>query len=417
MLLAATAFASPAQEPDFLRAEQRTEDFAAFCRFVEEEYAYFDLKATDWRRACAFHGARAADAADRNAFVELLERALGELYDPHAHLGTHTPKSYRLVPTHAEVLAGWSNGRALLLEVRRGSGAEAAGLVPGMEVVAIDGEAVEAAVGRIEPRFLSRADPAARDWALQRALAGRRDRSPTRLSIRTGDVMREVEFVPGRPEPAALLSHRVIGEVGYVRIHNSLGEQALVQAFDEALAAMPSVRSWVIDLRDTPSGGNSLVARGILGRFVPDLRPYQRHELVAEFRSAGIRRVWVEYVAPRGSPFLQPVVALVGRWTGSMGEGLAIGLNATRGAPVLGPPMARLLGANGETVLPHSKIVVRVPVEKLFHVDGTAREAFVPCPTPPRGRASPGDDTDLAHAVSVASRMARRRNEVSSSRC
>jgi hypothetical protein len=106
----------------------------------------------------------------------------------------------------------------------------------------------------------------------------------------------------------------------------------------------------VIDLRDTPSGGNSAVARGIMGRLVDKLLPYQRHELVSEFRSTEIRRVWDEYVAPRGSPFLKPIVVLVGRWTGSMGEGLAIGLNATRGAMVLGRPMAHLLGANGEAV-------------------------------------------------------------------
>ena len=93
-----------------------------------------------------------------------------------------------------------------------------------------------------------------------------------------------------------------------------------------------------------------------MGRLVTRMLPYQRHELVSEFRETGIRRVWDEFVAPRGAPYMRPVVVLVGRWTGSMGEGLAIGLHAARGATVLGQPMAQLLGAMGQTVLPLSLI-------------------------------------------------------------
>jgi hypothetical protein len=40
--------------------------------------------------------------------------------------------------------------------------------------------------------------------------------------------------------------------------------------------------------------------------------------------------------------------------------------------------MAGLLGANYERVLPNSGLVVRIPAEKLYHVDGTPREEFVP---------------------------------------
>ena len=225
-------------------------------------------------------------------------------------------------------------------------------------MIAINGEAVAEAVARIAPKFLVRDDPAARAWVLQVALAGRHERELTRLSIRSGGRFQELEFTAAHPPPAAPLSHRVIGGVGgvggvgQVRIHNSLGDPVLVQAFDQALADMAGVAALVIDLRDTPSGGTSSVARGIIGRLVNRPLRYQRHELVAEFRSNGIRRVWDEYAVPRGVPFLRPVVVLVGPWTGSMSEGLAIGLNATRGPPVLGRPMAHLLGALGETVLP-----------------------------------------------------------------
>ena len=58
----------------------------------------------------------------------------------------------------------------------------------------------------------------------------------------------------------------------------------------------------------------------------------------------------------------------------------SIGLDAIRGAPVFGTPMAQLLGALGEMTLPTSGIVVRIPTEKLYHINGTPREAFVTRP-------------------------------------
>lgn len=404
-LLATSLFVPRAEAADFLTTEQRGEDFSSFCRFVEEEYAYFDVKKTDWDLACKFYAPQVASSTDRAAFVALLEQALGELYDPHAHLGTNTRRSYRLVPTQTDLFARWSHGRAILSDIRRGSAAESAGLRSDMEVVAINGEPIEAVAGAIEPKFLSRADAAAREWALQLALAGRRDRDTTRLQIRMGDKLQEFAFVPTFAEPATMLSHRVVDNVGYIRIHNALGQHALVQAFDQAISDMHAARALVIDLRDTPSGGNSTVARGIMGRLVNHTLPYQRHELVSEVRTTGVGRVWVEYVAPRAPVFSKPVVVLVGRWTGSMGEGLAIGLNATRGAPVLGQPMAHLLGAMGETILQHSKIAVRVPTEKLFHIDGTPREAFVPRAIAPSSPGPLAQDEELHCAIDLALRM------------
>ena len=92
---------------------------------------------------------------------------------------------------------------------------------------------------------------------------------------------------------------------------------------------------------------------------------------------------------PRG-PFTydKPMVVLVGRWTASMGEGVAIALDGMKRADVFGSPMAGLRGAIETLSLTHSNIPVRVPAERLYHVDGTPREAFVP-PFPVE--AGPGD--------------------------
>jgi carboxyl-terminal processing protease len=384
----------------------RLEDFDRFCRFVADNYAYFDLKKTDWSAVCKSSREQAGDAIDRNAFIGVVERDVDELYDPHAHLGTSTRTSHRLVPTNADLHAVWRDGRATIVDVRSGSGALASGLHADMEVIEVDGKPIADVASLIEPKHLSDPDVAARNWALDVALAGRQDGQPVRVVTIDHGHRADYTFNPDHVHLDAPLTARCIGNVADIRFNNSIGDNATIKAFDDALASLSCRAGLVLDLRDTPSGGTSTVARGVISRLVSSERPYQRHERVSEFREAGVRQVWVEYVEPRGPLFIGSVVVLVGHWTGSMGEGLAIGLNAARGAPVLGQPMAGLLGALDETTLTHSNIVVRVPAERLWHVDGTPREAFRPCPVDRNVR---GDgDAELDYAVSLAERLARR---------
>ena len=131
------------------------------------------------------------------------------------------------------------------------------------------------------------------------------------------------------------------------------------------------------------------MARPLMGRLVSSAMPYQRHELPRPAQPGRPGRTWTEAVRPRG-PFTydKPMAVLVGRWTGSMGEGVAIGLDGMRRATVFGSPMAGLRGAIETLTLEHSKIPVRIPAERLYHIDGTPREAFVP-PFPIE--AGPGD--------------------------
>jgi hypothetical protein len=91
-----------------------------------------------------------------------------------------------------------------------------------------------------------------------------------------------------------------------------------------------------------------------------------------------VPRQWIEQVLPRpGKHHDGPVTVRVGRWTGSMGEGLAIGFDAL-GARVEGDRMAGLLGAVYDLRLENSGLVIKLPAERLYAVDGTPREAFEP---------------------------------------
>lgn len=149
-------------------------------------------------------------------------------------------------------------------------------------------------------------------------------------------------------------------------------------AFDQALSQLRGCKGLILDLRDVPSGGESSIALGILGRFVTRLLPYQRHR-IPNYGQADVERNWIELVAPRG-PFTYnaPVVVLVNHWTGSMGEGIAIGFDAMQRAIVVGTPMAHLAGAVSDDKLPKTGVDVAYATEQIFHVDGTPRQDWFP---------------------------------------
>ena len=121
------------------------------------------------------------------------------------------------------------------------------------------------------------------------------------------------------------------------------------------------------------------MARGIMGRFIRRDMPYQKHSIPAEERQYGTKRSWIELVSSRGEfTYTAPVVVLVNHWTGSMGEGIAIGMDGVKRATIVGTEMARLVGATSSIKLPNTGIGVNFPTEKLFHVNGSPRESFVP---------------------------------------
>ena len=362
------------QQPAALSSSDYVEDFDSAWTFIGDTYAYLDEKAVDWDQVRDLLRPRVATVRDTDEFIGLLEELIEHLYDHHAHLGVNTAAAPRLVPTGADLWAVHQGRTALITQVRVGSDAERIGLQLGMEIVTIDGRPVEDAVGDRLPEAVNADDPAARDWALRALLAGRHN-AAVQLEVKTDSGPRGVEFQPELSDrPGSALTADIIDDrIGYVRIHNSLGQRALVREWDAALKTLRQTDGLILDLRDTPSGGDTIVARPLLGRLVADERPYQRHEIPVEDRA------WVENVEPRG-PFTydKPVAVLVGRWTGSMGEGVAMGLDGMDRATVFGSAMAGLRGALYNHTLKHTGIQVRVPAERLFHVDGTPREAFVP---------------------------------------
>ncbi len=346
---------------------------------IEERYAYLAESRLDLVRVREIYGPMAQRAPDDEAFVRVLKDVVDEMHDHHAGAWPNAADDRRLVPSTTDLWADWNDDRAVITAVRAGSAAGEHGFRPGMVIESIDGTPVAEAVSREEP-LATRAPTAwSRGWALRVALSGRID-APVRVVAADEHGRVDATFSPGRfSRPRGPLhAERLPGGAGYIRFNNSLGNNETIHAFDAALDELRNAPGLILDLRDTPGGGNTTVARGVLGRLTSKKRVYQTHALPLELRAFGVERSWAEFVSPRG-PFAYEgrVVVLVGRWTGSMGEGMTLGLDAF-GATVIGGPMARLRGATSQYQLDEVEAWVSLPTETLFHADGTPREEYVP---------------------------------------
>ena len=347
-------------------------DAQALDRMVTETYAYAERWPGGALPDSPELARERAAVRDRAGLIRYAEHRLASLADHHAITGASLPDSWALVPSYADL---WVDERFRIEAVRDGSPAAAAGIRAGDRLAAVGGIPVGEAVA-VYWRAIGLAETPERAGFAARVLAaGRRDR-PRDLSIARGGAMRRLTlpnlYGPRPDRPPVTVDGAVI------RFNDSLGDDATIAAFDTAMARAP--RQVVIDLTDTPSGGNTTVARAIMGWFVDRPTAYQIHSLPGEERRTGIARQWVEQVLPRPGKYHRGRVTVrVGRWTGSMGEGLAIGMDAI-GARVEGDRMAGLLGAIYDLRLPASGLLVKVPAERLRHVRGIPREDFRPQP-------------------------------------
>jgi len=365
--------------------DEFADDFIEFWTDVKDNYAYFDKKHTDWEKVKTFYLPRAENAKNRNELITIFENALGELYDDHFSLNTNLRSSTRLVPTGLDIWAEWINGKAIVTEVRKGFSADIAGVENGMEIVSINGVAIKLAVTNRIGTCISNIDTEVKNYTLRQLLAGtyltqrvivvKQNGKATTISLDEADGNLTDTF-----RYNSLLDFKTIdNNIGYIKFNNSLGQTAVINIFDSALNQLKNTKALIIDLRETPSGGNSIVARGIMSRFVTREMPYQKHILPNEEKEFKIKRSWLEIVSPGGLfVYNKPIVILVNHWTGSMGEGITIGFDALGKAKTVGTKMAGLNGAINGFQTSKTKIPYSFPTEQLYHINGTPREIFNP---------------------------------------
>ncbi|MCV0414748.1 MAG: peptidase S41 [Brevundimonas sp.] len=377
--LALASGAALAQQPGpSLSAEDYRRDALSIDPLIAANYAYLDRFPNGRAPTTPRLQAEAEAVHDAATLLLYAERRLALLADPHAITGRSFSDSWAIVPSYADLWIEPEGEVYRITAVRDGSPAARAGVTAGETLVRIDGAPVARAVDAYW-RDLGLEAGGDAGYAARVLAAGRRDR-PRVLTFRdTAGAERTLTldnlYAAGGGDRPPVEARR--GPEGLtIAFNDSLGDDRTVAAFDAAMSQARPGEPVTLDLTDTPSGGDTVVARAVMGWFVTEARPYQVHRLMAEERQTGVPRQWIEEVLPRPArAHAGPVRVRVGRWTGSMGEGLAIGLDAL-GARVTGCPMAGLLGAIYDLPLERSGLTIKLPAERLSTVSGVPREAF-----------------------------------------
>jgi C-terminal processing protease CtpA/Prc len=365
LLLTTTLFSQPSYQKDFLE----------FWQDIKDNYAYLEQQQIDWNKVKTIYEPQSAKITDRNEFIRLLEKVLNELYNGHSSLNTNLPSSNRLIPSGADLYVERVNDKYIIKDLRKGFGADLAGLKIGMQVKLFNGKPIDEQLIKFLPRYTDKPTPKMYQYAIDMLFAGTHD---TKREITVLEDKKETTYSPVTYSNRTELLYKAVlnQHTAYIKINNSLGNNNLIAEFDQTLDSFFQYKNLIIDLTETPGGGNSTVARAIMGRFVSESLPYQVHEF--DEKAYQTKRHWVEYVTPRKDVYTGNVFILVGHWTGSMGEGMAIGFDGMKRATVIGTPMAGLLGAISNFQLTETKIGYQFPTERLYHVNGTPREHYVP---------------------------------------
>ncbi|MBO6525882.1 MAG: hypothetical protein JJ970_05340 [Erythrobacter sp.] len=381
-----------------------------FEQLLRAKYAYIERDDIDVEAQFARSRALVPGLEDEDDLRRLLHRTALTFMDPHLIVGPFADDDYAIVMTAADVDMRFRNGKAMVIDVRRGSPAFEAGIRPGDELIEIDGESPDTAARLPFGGVLPDPSAAQLDYGLTLAANGRRGPPRNMVVAGQGEPARAVRLQSTRDYARSLSDRPLVAlefvgadsDVAVLRPLNSLGNNDTIAAFDRALAQAIETepRAVILDMRETPSGGNTEVARSIIGHFVAEPKPYQMHRIPAFEREFTVPRQFVEYVMPREPRFAGRVYVLHGRWTGSMGEGIVIGMDAATDAVTIGSNMGDLLGGLWNFDLEHSNGRVDLGGETLLHIDGTPREDYVAqMPIEPASTAADGSDPAITAAL------------------
>jgi hypothetical protein len=353
------------------------EDLQGLIATINRGYVYLDDKDVDMACVNEKYTQKVDDITSKRDTVLLFEYLLNELYDSHISLSTNINDSYRL---SAPIVTQTKNGKTFIANIWQTQIENLELDVLGAEVLSFNGVDFSTKIRQFPTVCQNKDNPDVKNWIANKVIAGKYS-EPRLLSVKltSNEIVEwDVDSLQLK-NPSALLSVDNINGIGVIRINNSLGNNLLIEAFDQALNSVSDSKALILDLRNTNSGGNTYVAKGIMGRLIDAELPYQKHEYTESWDGqAKVVRSWIEMASPRGKQYKNPVIVLVGRWTGSMGEGLAIGLDGMNRAQIVGTEMKRLAGSDYDFRFAHRNYGYKVIVEKLYHINGTPRETFVP---------------------------------------
>lgn len=352
-------------------SEENISEFNKFIKDFEKEYIYLKDKNELWNCIKDNYSNKVKSIKTVSEHIIFYENLLNELYDNHIHLNTNTEQSYRL---EAPIYVINNDGKTYIKNVWQTRLKDTIHEnVIGAEIITFNGIDFQDKIKTFPTICQNKNDKKVREWIANKIVAGKRNESRVLvLKLKNGKAFKlDIDSLKLREEKFALSPSIIENKtIGLIRVNNTLGNQILVKEFERVIPQMDSTKALIIDLRNTIDGGNTSVAEPIMGMFINEKKPYQLYE--------NHKKKYLGYVKPNRLNYNKPVYILVNRWTGSMGEGIAIGLNTIDGIEVIGTEMARLAGGMKTVNFKNHNYGFQVSIERIFDINGNPREEFIP---------------------------------------
>jgi len=349
--------------------EIKLAEFDEFIDNITEEYIYLNSRHEEFECIKDAYRNEVIQLTSVREHVLFYETIMMEFWDNHVQLNTNVKESYRVDIMMYTSFDGHSTKVENIWQSQMDQLPKQN--IIGSEIIRFNGVPFQEMIDDFPTRCLDKQNPEIRSWIGNKILAGKYS-EPRIIDLLLKDgstISVDIDSLKVKYDDS-FLDYKLIDNIGYIKINNSLGEDGLVNEFNQTLDQMHNTKALILDLRHTESGGNTGVAEPILGRFISEEMPYQLYQ--------NKKKKYFGYIIPKGKTYTKPLYVLCNHWTGSMGEGVTVGLDGLKRATIIGTEMARLRGGMNSFKFLTKDYYYKFSFEKIFHIDGTPREEFVP---------------------------------------
>jgi hypothetical protein len=351
---------------DTLKVRQ---DFEKLITNLETNYVYYNMKDVDLNCIKSYYNQKISSIRNSTETLLFFEFILDEFYDSHLHLNSSTKFSYRLyspifastIGDKTEILSTWKD------QIESGININ----ITNAEILTFNGINFNELIEKFPTHCQNKNNNEIRTWISNKILSGRYNEPRIiTLKTKTGKIETlDIDKIKIRKD-TNMLSFKIVDNIGIIRLNNSLGEPKTKNEFKQVIKNLKETNGIILDLRNTVDGGNTDIAYPIAGHFTNKKMVFQKYK--------NTQNEFVDYIKPENSKYDNPLIVLVGRWTGSVGEGLASGFDGTGIGKIVGTEMEKLAGATKSYSFSNFEYSYQAPYIDVLHISGLPREKFIP---------------------------------------
>jgi len=350
-------------------ADKVKQDLEKIISKLETKYVYYKLKDVDLDCLKKHYNSKIGSLKNKTEVLLFFEYLLDEFYDSHLHLNTNNNHSFRL---YSPIYVSTKGNKSVISSFWKDQIEKSIDInLINAEVLTFNGIEFNKVIENFPTHCQNKNNNEIRTWLSNKILAGRYN-EPRIITIKTtlGKIETlDLDKITLKKDTTVLTSF-IQDSIGIIRINNSLGRIKTKSKFKKALKKLKNTKGIILDLRNTVDGGSTNIANPIAGHFTKNKQIFQKYR--------NTNNQFVDYIKPKKPYYEKPLVVLVGRWTGSMGEGLASGFDGTGIGEIVGTEMLKLAGATKNYSFKYLNYGYQMPYIEVLHKKGYPREKFVP---------------------------------------